>query len=505
MKTKVIAIRLLISALLCLSLTITVLAGPGDLDPSFGNAGKVIDDSTYDLYDVAIQADGKIVTVGTAGGSFLVARYNVDGSADATFGDNGRVVTSFGSDQSGGTAIAIQGDGKIVASGWKCECFDWGAEAFVVIRYNPDGSLDTSFDGDGKVTTKVGLWPTAYSVVIQPDNKIVVGGFTWWGDGTYANDSFALARYNADGSLDTSFDGDGKVVTEICSVCNDDLESMALQPDGKIIAIGGSFSFDSPAQPDVIRYNTNGSIDTTFSFNISSLGPIDSRGYFTSVATKADGKILVANSGWTNPPVLSRLNSDGSLDTTFDSDGKVTTSLGDSQIAIQPNSKILVAGTFYNSAGQDFKLIRYGLDGSLDTSFGGGDGETIVDFGGTRDLVDGIALDPMGRVVVVGRLFEGNVAKGVGIARFQLDSRLSVSGRITAPNGQGLRNAIVSITDPLGTRHSANTSTLGYYSIPDIPPGSTYSIEVSSRRYRFTPRTIAVQNDLTDIDFTGLE
>lgn len=481
-----------------------VTATPGDLDPTFGLGGMIIDAPAYELYDVAIQGDGKIVMVGMANGSFLTARYNVDGSPDDTFGVGGRVSTSFGSEESGATAVRIQTDGKIVVVGWKCPCFDGGSDAFVVIRYNPDGSLDPSFDGDGSATTKVGLWPTAYSVIIQPDGKMIVGGFTWWGDGTYANDAFALAKYNSDGSLDTTFDGDGKVVTEVCGVCNDDLASLALQPDGKIIAVGGSFTFAYPADPVIVRYNVDGSIDTSFNFKASSLGPIGSIGSLTSAATQADGKILITGSGWSGPPLLMRLNSTGSLDTTFDFDGRVTTALAGSHIAIQPDRKIVVAGSFYNGSNSDFKLIRYDPDGSLDPTYGA-NGGSIVDFDGSRDFVDGIALDPSGRAVVVGRLFNGNIPKGVGIARLLADRAAAISGRVMTPDGRGLRNAVVSLTDQFGVMRTVVTSTFGSYSFDNTLAGAAYTISVTSRRYKFATRTITVTADLSDIDLIGVE
>ena len=277
----------------------------------------------------------------------------------------------------------------------------------MVIRYNTDGSLDASFDGDGIATTKVGLWPTAWSVAIQPDNKIIVGGFTWWGDGTFANDHFALARYNPDGSLDTTFNGDGKVITRICdhTFCNDDLQSIALQPDGKIIAVGGSFSLGSSPQFIALRHGTDGSLDGNFHLGGSSAGAQTAGGYFTSATIQLDGKILLAGTG---PLPLIRLNSNGSFDTTFDFDGTVSTGLDGSYVAIQSSNRIIVAGSRNNGSNSDYKIIRFNSDGSLDTTFGGGDGESTVDFGGTNDYVWATALDRFGRAVVVGRIWAGN-------------------------------------------------------------------------------------------------
>jgi uncharacterized delta-60 repeat protein len=220
-------------------------ATPGALDTSFGSGGKVITGSGYDnvAYGVAIQPDGKIVAAGKSrkfavNGAdydydFTLARRNADGSPDGSFDGDGIVTTAFGSAYDYARAVALQPDGKIVAAGFSSN----GAnDDFALARYNPDGSLDTGFDGDGKVTTALGSsYDDAYALALQPDGKIVVAGSS--SNGT--NNDFALARYNPNGSLDASFDADGKLTTAIGSYF-DSVYAVALQPDGKIVAAGYS-------------------------------------------------------------------------------------------------------------------------------------------------------------------------------------------------------------------------------------------------------------------------
>src|SRR5262245_31511571 len=177
-----------------------------------------------------------------------VRAQDAPGDLDLTFGTDGIVITDFERGSERGFGIAIQQDGKIVVAG--------GQSDFDLARYNTDGTLDTSFDGDGKVTTSFGVFDQAFAVAIQPDGKIIAAGTSGLGD-------FALARYNSDGSLDPTFDDDGKVTTNLATL--DEVRGLAIQPDGKIIAAGLTESvvpsYESFA---VARYNPDGSLDTTF-------------------------------------------------------------------------------------------------------------------------------------------------------------------------------------------------------------------------------------------------
>ena len=206
----------------------------GSIDTTFGFGGIVSSGPGLATGSgAAVQADGKIVTAGAVFGSpnhFALARYSSDGSFDASFGSGGKVVTDFGSTVPFG--MLIQPDGRIVLAGGADGSLDFG-----VARFNTDGSFDTSFDGDGKVTTNFGGTAAAgYGVARTPDGKIVVAGLKEF-VGTGFDYDFAVARYNEDGSLDTSFGAGGKVTTDFAST--DDIPySVTVQADGKIVVAG---------------------------------------------------------------------------------------------------------------------------------------------------------------------------------------------------------------------------------------------------------------------------
>jgi len=375
----------------------------GALDPSFDNDGKLVTDFSdgNDFgFAVALQADGKIVVAGSAYGAtmdFAVARYNPDGSLDTSFDGDGRVVTDYGGLIDVGKAVALQADGKIVVAGYTLST----TADFAVARYNPDGSLDTSFDGDGRVVTDYGgLNDIGYAIALQADGKIVVAGsangLTW---------DFAVARYNPDGSLDTSFDGDGKLVTDYGGL-SDDGYAIALQADGKIVVAG--YTVGATYDFAVARYNPDGSLDTSFDGDgklATDFAGGDDWGH--AVALQADGKIVVA--GYTDVATLdfavARYNPDGSLDTSFDGDGMVLTDFAGGTdygfaVALQADGKIVVAG-YTEGVTWDFAVARYNPDGGLDTTFDG-DGKLVTDFSGGNDTGRAVALQADGKIVVAG-------------------------------------------------------------------------------------------------------
>src|SRR6476659_154052 len=246
--------------------------------------------------------------------------------------------------------------------------------AVLVVVFSPaaqaaPGDLDPTFSGDGKQTTDFGFGSgSAEATVRQPDGKIVVAGSTPGGD--YR---FALARYNPDGSLDTSFSSDGKQTTDLGGF--DQANGVALQADGKIVVVG----FTGGGDFALARYNSNGSLDTSFSGDGMQTTDFGGNDQAKAVAVQGDGKIVVAGNGGPGGAVA-RYNPNGSLDTSFSGDGKQTTNfLSASGIALQGDGKIAVVG----SSGNDFGLARYNANGSLDTSFSG-DGKQTTDFGGAE-------------------------------------------------------------------------------------------------------------------------
>jgi uncharacterized delta-60 repeat protein len=379
-------------------------AADGDLDTSFSSDGKVTtavglgDDGAH---SVVLQSDGKIVAAGYSTDVFAVVRYNIDGSLDTTFDTDGKVTTAIGSFDSA-YSVVVQSDGKIVAAGYS----DNGSKYdFAVVRYNTNGSLDTTFDTDGKVTTAIGSGTDiAYSVVLQSDGKIVVAGYSYNG----TNDDFAVVRYNTDGSLDTTFDTDGIVTTAIGSNI-DRANSVVVQSDGKIVAAGYSYN-GSNFDFAVVRYNTNGSLDTTFDTDgkvTTAIGSGTDAAY--SVVLQSDGKIVVAGNsriGSNDDFAVVRYNTNGSLDTTFDTDGKVTTAIGSGtdearSVVVQSDGKIVAAGYSDNGPNFDFAVVRYNTNGSLDTTFDT-DGKVTTAVGLGDDEAYSVVLQSDGKIVAAG-------------------------------------------------------------------------------------------------------
>lgn len=208
----------------------------GALDPTFGSGGTIITTfagSSWDIiWGLVVQPDGKIVAAGGYD-AFALARYNTDGSLDSTFGSNGTVRTAVGISQATAYSVALQADGKIVAGGWSVQA-GIPAVQFTLIRYNSDGSLDPSFGSGGISSTPVdGYSGQIRSIVIQPDGKIVAAGDARVA-GTY---DFAFARFNTDGSVDTLFGTNGSTIIAI-GTGDDTCFSVRLQSDGKIVAVG---------------------------------------------------------------------------------------------------------------------------------------------------------------------------------------------------------------------------------------------------------------------------
>ena len=399
------------------------------LDSSFDTDGMVTTNISGNDQGrgLAIQSDGKIVLVGhdNMGGpgddDFTAVRYNTDGSLDTTFDSDGKVTTPVDTLWDFGTDVAIQSDGRIVIGGYARVGGAPGQYDFAVVRYDTDGSLDTTFDSDGKVVTPVGAsHDYGNSIRIQTDGKILLAGATW----NNTDWDFAIVRYNSDGSLDTSFDSDGIVVTPL-RAGNDWGGAIVVQPDDKIVFAGQS---DNGTDTDfaVVRYNSDGSLDTSFDSDgmvFTPIGPGDDAA--VGVVLQPDGKIVVAGRSFNGTDMdfaLVRYNPDGSLDTSFDSDGIVTTPIGSGtdtgrDIAIQNDGKLVVAGTSNNGTDDDFALVRYNTNGSLDMSCGlhyrsigsysTGDATiamstTTVDFGGGASIPtdiqngDGLIIDPLG-------------------------------------------------------------------------------------------------------------
>jgi uncharacterized delta-60 repeat protein len=396
------------SLLLTWNLPVSAYSRAGDLDPSFGGDGKVTADFfPYNSYAtaIAVQPDGKVVAAGYAeyGWSsyrFALARFNQDGTLDATFGSSGRVLTDFEGEYEEISAMALLPTGKIVVAGKVHN--DFG-----VARYNSDGRLDTTFGSGGKVLTDFfGGYDSALAIAVQDDGKILVAGEVE----IYAlHYDCGLVRYNSDGGLDESFGDNGRVITEMGS--GDFAHGIGIQSSGKIVVGGSSYGigFDFA----LARYKPNGKLDRSFGAD----GKVITDFYgdhdqALSLKIQPDDKIVLAGctdiEGGYRGFALARYNADGSLDQTFGGDGKVSTHYSQYEyvvaaVTIQADGKIVAAGSRYLRPGYkyDIAVARYNTNGSLDGSFNQG-GLVVTDFSNQEDHARDVTITPDGRILVGG-------------------------------------------------------------------------------------------------------
>jgi uncharacterized delta-60 repeat protein len=430
-------------------------AADGRLDPTFGTSGKVTANlGGNDFASVlALQPDGRIV-VAVASNDFILARYTSGGSPDPTFGTGGKVTTDFGGNDSA-AAVALQGDGKIVVAGTTSTfTFENSFQAFALARYLPDGRLDSAFGAGGKATTAFDDDVEGRAVALLPDGRIIAAG----GPNPFSSSrhNFALARYNPNGSLDLTFRGMGRVTTDFGA--NDFAAAVAIQPDGKLVVAGTTLTFTFGTGVGafaIARYHPDGRLDLAFGSGGKVVTDFGDNGsaFLLAVALQHDGKIVAAGGVIVlgrGGIALARYNPDGSPDLTFGVGGKVVTELGYSYavaLALQPDGKIVVAGRSSNffvaglyivSPGGHFTVARYNPDGDLDVTFGTG-GTRITDFG-DDDAASAVGLQSDGKIVVAGgTISSGNVS--FALARYTADGNLDptfgTGGKVTTDFGHG--------------------------------------------------------------------
>ena len=386
-------------------------ANPGALDTRFGRGGKVIRalGPYTDLANaVALQRDGRIVVAGISqrrksrrSTTFALLRLRKNGNRDRRFGRRGQTTTRCGQ-SSGAWDVAIQPNGKIVAAGY---CLVTGHLRFAVIRYTRRGQRDRHFGQRGRATAAFGAHD-AYgaALALQSDGKIVVAGTSVQGQD---HSWLALARFRRSGRLDRSFGTRGRREIPI-GVQLAEAFAVARQPDGKIVIAGDTFHFLS------------------------------------------EGDLATAPTAF----ALARVDSDGGLDPTFGAGGIVTTKVGSEHpafgpaayaLALQPDGKILAAGVAFHQTTSpfrewnDFALVRYRVDGSLDPSFGNA-GEATTGFGpGYSSQAMALAIDGSGRIIAVGSAQPIDREQRFALARYQpdgaLDSRFGHRGALTTKLG----------------------------------------------------------------------
>jgi len=380
------------------------------LDPTFGSSGVVT--TKYNglpssAREVVLQTDGKIITLVTIKLSAeqsqkIITRYNSNGTVDTSFGTNGSTLIEV--ESFSGSKIALQSDGKLIVGGLSIG-------NFAVIRYNSNGSLDTSFGTNGMGVLDIrGFNGYLTDMAIQADGKIVVVSDYTADQSNYTD--FLIARFTSNGAPDSTFVANGFNIIDNNFPNNryNYGEAVVIQPDSKIVMSGNMMDNDGKANLSLARLNSNGSLDTTaFGTNgkgtVSTLIPPDFQTSSSALALQADGRIVVA--GTTNQNLtLVRYNTNGTLDTSFGGTGIVHIDFGNVEqaddLVIQADGKIIVVGNT-SSLGflSDFLLVRYNSNGSLDTTFGA-NGKTVTDFGNSADTALGIAQQPNGKVIVSG-------------------------------------------------------------------------------------------------------
>ena len=422
----------------------TASAAAGDIDTTFGSGGRTItgitsgnfSPSNESMYAIAVQADGKIIVAGSTdvgNGDALLLRYDTDGSRDETFGSNGQSVVDFGADETA-TSIAIQSDGKIVVAGYRFTAATrW--DVFLA-RYTTNGSPDETFSTGGYVSTNLSgtSSESAYGVAIQSDGKIVVTGQS---DAT-GNDDALVARYLTNGTLDNTFGTGGIVTLDVSGGSNDYANGVAIQSDGKIVVAGGT---DATGNTDVLlaRYTTSGTLDTTFDTDgivTSNVGGTIND-YASAVALQPDGKIVVAGTiqAATNDVLVNRYEANGTRDTFTSRD--IGGRDGASSISLQSDGKILIAGWTDVLGNDDVLVARLDSALDLDATFGTG-GIVKTDIGGDDDSAYGIAVSPSGQVYVVADTVSAT-SDDVGVVGYTstgaLDTDFDTDGKLVTDAG----------------------------------------------------------------------
>ncbi len=402
-----------------------VFAAGGDLDPSFGNGGKVITDVMPNMrdnaYSIAIQEDGKIVAAGTSYnlnkkvGDVAVARYNSNGALDTTFNSTGIVITNLGgADQ--GRDVAIQEDGKIVVSGRRCNA-EYTICSLAVIRYNEDGSRDTNFgpkhNGISIIKyNKSGNNGTFGGIGITADGEILVAGYVM--DAMSGGYDFAIYRLLSGGKLDATFSGNGVQIINFGILRTEVAQDLAIQPDGRIVVAGYTCD-NNRAHCDfaLTRLRPNGPLDKTFGADGKQVTDLGGNEQAPAIALQADGKIVLAGRktvGTTINMALARYTPTGSLDKTFNRTGKKVINFlkgyeeANYDVLVQPDGKIVTMG-YVTNQGNNFAVVRLLPGGAFDTSFGVG-GKQQIDFG-YNDYAYAIALDSNGNYVTAGHVDDG--------------------------------------------------------------------------------------------------
>lgn len=505
------------------------LLANGGLDPSFGDGGKLIvpvGDTPFRGFNHLVQPDGTIVLPGALDDLHLsLRRLQSAGAPDPTFGSAGALTASPGNSEI--YALAVQPDGKIVAGGYTAFNAHASLTDWTLTRYNPDGALDPSFDGDGQLITRFdpelrSSW--VKGLALQPDGKIVAVGKAFFRDaGWFGLDGLGVARYNGDGTLDSTFAEGGKRSEWLDLDLTETAAPLVIQPDGKLVVVGTSQ--DEGTGRDVftaVRLLSNGALDPTFAGDgkatILFAGDANPR----AVALQSDGKVVIAGrahdaANLTYAFGVARLNADGSVDPTFAEDGWVLTGFTQSEgayaLAIQPDGKILVGGEAQgesDDSNADFTLLRYQVNGALDPSFDG-DGKVFTGFApASLEGIRSLAVQLDGKIVATGSTSDW-YNRNFAVVRYNADGSLDLSfsrdGKTTtdlgAPNDKANTLAIQADGKVLVAGADYYTAALTRYRIDGSAPRFAINADSVTTRQNIEVTIAVLANDVGEALDTG--
>jgi len=492
-----------------------VFAQP-ELDTTFNGTGKWNNGTSFTFLplDGTVQADNKPIALSQCRNTSLQAfqfcfiRLTEGGVLDSTFNNPGfsepgtavfavpnSNINSFGA----GRGLVVMPDGKIIAVG---SATISNSENPFILRLNSNGTADSTFGTNGFFSYSTGTFFA--KVVAQPDGKIVVVG--------NSGVNQMAARFLPDGTPDNTF-GDNGFKILINPAGNTSASSIALQADGKIV-LGGSLE-TTPVSYLLTRLNKDGSLDTTFDDDGYKTIPVSDSASdaFVSIAIRVDGRIVALG----KKNIIYQLNSDGSLDTSFDSDGSRPALNGFStsnRLVVSASGKITVVGFLTLYAGMptpvNYLINRYLPDGSPDTSFSN-DGFLEIDASAQPfDGADVVSFDSLGRMVIGGRTWSGCCifewqSSSFTAARLTASPTLNAkfSGRVMNPNGNPVFNAALTLKNGSEIIAYARTNQFGYFNFNNIPTNKTYTISTIAKSLSFYDRTILIDDQVTNFQIFG--
>lgn len=494
-----------------------------ELDTTFASTGKhVLQFATIGItQDALVQPDNKILMVGGCFNinsntfPFCLIRLNENGSFDTSFGGTGYSFANVPGGTSGGSfGIALQTDGKIVAVGFANFT---GVERPVIMRFNADGSLDGTFGTSAAVNIPFAANARARKVLIQPDGKIVIVGYS----GTSDPYQQFVARLLPDGTLDSAFGGG--IISMPSSGFSTVGLSIALQPDGKIVT-GGTVYANSPtpvASYRITRLNPNGTLDASFdgdgfvTIPYTTTASTSTENGIVSVAVQGDGRILAL----ADANILYRFNSDGSPDTGFDADGSRPALQGDAiafDVTVTPSGKITTIGHTKVpnlSTVNDllfYKTARFLPNGEPDLTFSD-DGFLDIDvMTAGNDGAIAVMPDSFGRMVIAGKSAVGVRFAPWNNPQFSVVRLLAapaqnvgLTGRIVTSDGKPVINGFVTLKLGGNTIANGRTNNFGYFRFRNVPSAQTYTLSARAKNMTFYDQNVLIDGEVTNYTIVG--